>query len=146
MVATSLPVLGVSPSAGVAGAAVFGGGSLLTSVGAGGLGFGGAGAFGGGFGGGGFTGAGFSSGGGVGNASRASRFCVGAGAATRSTAYEGGAALLGLTVVKRKLATAACTRIVPNRPAARPGDSRSGLRIFTAILPRRLRVPHLGRR
>src|SRR4051812_2029841 len=140
IVATSLPVLGVSPSAGVAGAAVFGGGSCFTSVGFGGALGGGAGAL-TGLEGLGATGAGFSSGGGVGSASRASRFCEGAGAATRSTAYEGGEALVGLTVVNRKLIAAACTAIVPTSPAARPGGSRSELRILTAILPRRLPVP-----
>src|SRR5207237_4509714 len=81
------------------------------------------------------------SGGGVGSASCASRFCEGAGAATKSTAYDGGDALVGLTVVKRKLIAAACTTIVPTSPAARPGGSRSELLIFTAILPRRLPVP-----
>jgi hypothetical protein len=114
MVATSLPVLGVSPGAGTAGAAVLGEGSRFGSAGAGGVG---AGAVGFGFAGFGVTGAGFSTGaggvlggtgggfssaGGVGNASRASRFVEGAGAATKSTAYEGGDALVGLTVVKRK--------------------------------------------
>src|SRR5215204_3035272 len=86
IVATSVPVLGVSPGAGAAGEVVLGGGSVFSSAGAGGvLGLGGAGAF-VGVGGVGVTGAGFSSGGGVGSASRASRFWVGAGAATRSTA------------------------------------------------------------
>src|SRR5215211_1988450 len=82
MVAASVPVPGVSPSAGATGAWVFGGGSRLVSVG-GALGVRGAGALGGlGFGGG-LTGAGFSTGGGVGTASRAKRcFGVGAGAAT----------------------------------------------------------------
>jgi hypothetical protein len=119
IVATSLPVLGVSPGAGSAGAAVLGEGSRSGSagagdfgVGAGGFAFGGLGVTGAGFS---FgagvvlagTGAGFSSGGGLGNASGASRFVEGAGAATRSTAYEGGDALDGLTVVKRKLTAAA---------------------------------------
>src|SRR5918997_3548386 len=120
MVATSVPVLGVSPGAGATGAAVCGAGSLSLSAGGGlgagagavftglaslgvtgaGLSFGGA-----GFGG---VGAGFSSGGGVGNASRASRcFVVGAGAATRSTAYEGGEARVGFTAAARKKTTAA---------------------------------------
>ena len=51
----------------------------------------------------GLTGAGFSSGGGVGTASRASR-CLGAGAgaATSSTAYDGGPALTGFTWVNAK--------------------------------------------
>jgi hypothetical protein len=58
-----------------------------------------------GFGGG---GAGFSSGGGVGKASRASRcFVVGAGAATNSTAYEGGEARVGFTAAMRKRTAAA---------------------------------------
>src|SRR5713101_2601302 len=108
IVATSLPVLGVSPGAGVAGAAVFGDGSRLGSAGAGafGVGVGGFGLAGFGLTGAGFslragavfvgTGGGFSSAGGVGSASRASRLVEGAGAATRSTAYEGGDALVGL--------------------------------------------------
>jgi hypothetical protein len=83
IVTTSLPVLGVSPSAGVTGAWVGAGASRSGGVGAGGFGLGGA--FGGGLGLG-FTGAGFSCGG-VGIASRAMRFrSVGAGAATRFTA------------------------------------------------------------
>ena len=71
IVATSVPVLGVSPSAGVTGAAVGGGGSRSVSVGGGGLGSGLGGVFGGGLGFG-LTGAGFSCGG-VGTASRATR-------------------------------------------------------------------------
>src|ERR1051325_3043797 len=83
MVAMSVPVLGVSPGAGVTGAAVLGGASRSGSVRGGGLGAGAGGALGLGLG---LTGAGFSCGGGVGTASRASRFfSVGAGAATRET-------------------------------------------------------------
>src|SRR3989442_15752750 len=90
MVATSLPVLGVSPSMGATGAAVLGGGSRFVSVG-GGFGAGAGGVLGGGFALGGLTRPGFSSGGGVGPASRAS-LClgVGAGGATGSTAFGGG--------------------------------------------------------
>ena len=117
--ATSVPVLGVSPGAGAASAAVLGDGSRFGSAGAGGLGVGVAGFGFTGFGvtGAGFstgaggvlagTGGGFSSAGGLGKASGASRLIEGAGAATRSTAYEGGDALDGLTVVKRKLTAAA---------------------------------------
>src|SRR5215210_3699520 len=115
MVATSVPVLGASPGAGATGAAVCGAGSRSDSAG-GGLGAGAGAVFAGfagfgttgaglSFGGAGFggVGAGFSSGGGVGNASRARRcFVVGAGAATRSTAYEGGDGRAGLTAATRK--------------------------------------------
>src|SRR5215210_3712336 len=121
IVATSVPVLGVSPGTGATGAAVLGAGSRSLSVGGGfgaGVGvvlagFGGFGATGAGLsfsGGAGFggVGAGFSSGGGVGSASRASRFVVvGAGAATRSTAYDGGDARVGFTAVIRKRTPAA---------------------------------------
>ena len=90
IVATSVPVLGASPGSGVTGAAVFGGGSRFVSLGCAlGVGTGGALL---GLGGCGLTGAGFSTGG-VGFASRGRRFCgAGAGAATSSTAYEGGVA------------------------------------------------------
>src|SRR5687768_9756323 len=85
IVTASAPVLGVSPSAGVTGAAVGGGASTSGSVGAGGLGSGFGGVLGGGVGLG-LTGAGFSCCG-RGVASVAIRFfCVGAGAATRLTA------------------------------------------------------------
>src|SRR5215211_2098276 len=146
IVATSVPVLGVSPSTGATGAAVLGGGSRLVSVG-GGLGVGGAGAL-VGFGlGGGFTGAGFSSGGGVGTASRASRlFGAGAGAATSSTAYDGGPALAGFTWLKAKAAAAACTTSVPTTPAVVPGGRPRSARTITAILPPRPRAPHSGSR
>src|SRR3954462_9782324 len=85
IVATSVPVLGVSPGAGTAGDAVLGDGSRFGSAGAGGFGVGAGGFAFGGFGvtGAGFStgagavlggvGGGFSSGGGVGSASRASR-------------------------------------------------------------------------
>src|SRR6185503_20754455 len=110
------------PAAGVAGAAVFGGGSRLVSVG-GGFGAGVGGAFTGLGLGGGLTGAGFSSGGGVGTASRASRcFGAGAGAATRSTAYEGGPAFAGFTLANTNAAAAACTSSVPIRPTAVPDE------------------------
>src|SRR5882724_9819500 len=107
IVAASVPVLGVSPGAGVTGAAVFGGGSRLVSVG-GGLGTGTGGVLTGLGLGSGLTGAGFSSGGGVGTASRASRcFGEGAGAATNSTAYDGGPALAGFTRANTNAAAAA---------------------------------------
>src|SRR5512133_1258980 len=96
IVAASVPVAGVSPGAGSAGAAVWGGASRGFSAG-GGLGAGGAGAL---------VGAGFSTGG-VGTASVATRFrTVGAGAASSSTAYAGGPASAGLTWVKAKAMTA----------------------------------------
>src|SRR6185437_15754019 len=84
MVATSVPVLGVSPGAGVTGGAVCGGASFGGSVRGGGFGSGAVGVL-GGFGLG-LTGAGFSCGG-RGTASVASLFfSVRAGAATSSTA------------------------------------------------------------
>src|SRR6266508_2418994 len=143
IVATSVPVLGVSPGAGVTGAAVLGGGSRAVSFGGARLGSG-SGTFFTGFGGG-FTGAGFSSGGGVGTASRASR-CLGAGAgaATSSTAYAGGVGADGRTWLKRKLAAAAWTTIVPTTPAAVPGGRPRSVRMFTATLPPRRPVRRSG--
>src|SRR4051794_33105003 len=122
MVVTSLPVLGVSPGAGVTGAWVLGGGSRLVSVGGGRLGSGtgmvlaGLGC--------GFTGAGFSGGGGVGTASRASRWRgAGAGAARSSTAYTGGDGGPLRAWVKRNVAAAAGANTAPIIPAPLPGRS-----------------------
>src|SRR5690349_21370587 len=108
MVVTSVPVLGVSPGAGVTGAWVLGGGSRLGSVSGGRLGSG-TGAVLTGLGlGWGLTGAGFSGGGGVGTASRASRFCgAGAGAARSSTAYTGGEGVPCCAWVNRNATAAA---------------------------------------
>src|SRR4051794_3424754 len=134
IVATSVPVLGVSPGAGVTGAAVLGGGSRVVSLGGAGLGTGAGGFFTGL--GSGFTGAGFSSGGGVGTASRASR-CLGAGAgaATSSTAYAGGVGVDDPTWLTRRPAAAAWTTIVPTMPAAVPGGRPRSVRRFTGTIP-----------
>src|SRR5688500_16258121 len=144
IVTTSVPVLGVSPSAGVTGACVGAGASRSGGVGAGGFGAGLGGAFGGGLGLG-FTGAGFSCGG-VGIASRAiRRRSVGAGAATRFTEYTGGVAVVVRTWPIRNSAAPACTTSVPIHPASLlRGSRRSGGRTFTTTLPparRGLRSP-----
>src|SRR5688572_2791181 len=135
IVTASVPVLGVSPSAGVTGAAVGGGGSRSGSLGAGGLGSGFGGVLGGGVGFG-LTGAGLSCGG-VGTASRAIRFrSVGAGAATRFTAYTGGVAVVVRTWLTRNRAAPAWTTSVPIPPASLlRGSRRSGARRFTTALP-----------